>query len=184
MNWINFSLILKKKSMLKRFFIITTLLACTTAFASTHNITLPGWYRAKCSDYTGTWHGFISDPNGLFGDGGPWQVSFYLYEKDNRIVGENSVFRYTPTGAEFMSRKVYAQCKDGKLSNIYWLDSKNCGSASQQGVLISKNTLALELRYDNAMTGTNMVAYLQRQNSRYPHNTPKSMTPGSIQRCQ
>jgi hypothetical protein len=149
-------------------FSIFLILISQSSFAynnSTKVITLAKYYRATCQDYTGTWQGFMTDPQELFADGGPWPVTLSLFNHGQYIIGQGG-------GAPVGIKKIWAQCKDGVLSNIFWGEKGACGGFSQQGLLVSKNVLVLELNYESAMIGTKFLLFLKRKNSVYSYQVP------------
>jgi hypothetical protein len=150
------------------------------SFATESNgITLPKYYQANCQAYTGTWQGFMADPQGLFGNGGPWPVVISLYNRDTNIIGQGG-------GAPVGNKKIWAQCHNGVLSNIFWGNKAACGDFSQKGLLVSKNVLVLELHDENAMTGTNILLFLQRKNNAYLYTIPSNQQDyqlGEIKSC-
>ncbi|VVC75634.1 hypothetical protein AQUSIP_09240 [Aquicella siphonis] len=135
-------------------------------------ITLPAYYQAACGDYTGTWQGFMTDPADLFGNGGPWPVTISLYHQDGRIAGSSSAVSYAADSGTIEGKRIWAQCQNGVLKNIFWGKKNACGSFSQDGALVSKNALVLRLNYENAMTGTNFLLFLQRKNNHYDGPVP------------
>lgn len=149
-------------------------------------VSLNKYYAASCQDYTGTWHGFITDPSSLFSDGGPWPVTISLYNKDDHLIGQSSMIQYTNNGGEISKRQLWAECKNGVLDNIFWGNKGACGSYSHQGLLVSKNVLVMQLNYESSMTGTNFLVFLSRKNNAYPYTIPKSandLVPGTIKSC-
>lgn len=143
-----------------------------TNIASAGSISLQRYFNASCQDYTGTWNGFITDPTDLFGNGGAWPVTVYLYEKNGHIIGRSDSVTYGKKEGVITAKKIWANCSDGNLSQIIWGEKGECGGVSQQGMLVSKNTMILQLDWESAMTGTTFVAFLQRVNTKYPYATP------------
>lgn len=175
-----------------RILLASSLIAILTSqavHASENNqmvVTLNKYYAATCQDYSGTWHGIITDPGNLFADGGPWPVTISLHNKDGYIIGQSSMIQYTHNGGEISKRQIWAECKNGVLDNIFWGNKGACGSVSHQGLLVSKNVLVMQLNYENSMTGTNFLVFLSRKNSAYPYSIPKNIhdfEPGPIKSC-
>lgn len=162
------------------FFIFSSLFIFSQANASGNaNINLPAYSQATCEGYTGTWRGFMTDPSNLFADGGPWPVTVQLYYHNGYIIGTTNS---NPTN----NSRIWAQCNNGVLSNIFWGEKGQCGSFSQQGLLVSQNALVLQLPYENAMNGAQFLTFLQRQNSKYHLPLPSneaSYALGSVQTC-
>jgi len=169
-----------------KLFWCTILLALTsTAFASEHIMTLDKYYQAECEDYTGTWQGFITDRTDLFDDGGPWPITLKLYQQNGIIWGRTSEVK-SKKHVTFASNEFWAQCKNGKLQNIFWGKKNSCGALSQQGGLISRNVLALQLNWENAMTGAELLVFLQRKNNLAPYYESShliSYDPSAVKTC-
>jgi hypothetical protein len=150
----------------------------TAALANT-SMTMPSYFQATCQDYTGTWQGFMTDPSQLFADGGPWPVTVDLYQHEGIIIGQTSKTKVV------QRKRLWAQCKDGILSHLFWGDKGQCGDFSKQGLLVSKNVLVLSLHYENAMNGTDFLVFLQRKNNTYSHVKPRNseLALGKVKSC-
>lgn len=175
------------KSLLRLSGLLLSLFTLQSAYASdTNTIQLNKYYAASCQDYTGTWQGWITDPTDLFANGGPWPLTVSLYNKNDRMVGQTSLVKYSNNGGEISKRQIWAECKNGVLADIFWGNKGACGSYSQQGLLVSKNVLVLQLNYENSMNGTSFLVFLSRKNNTYSYPVPKNtndLTPGAIQSC-
>jgi hypothetical protein len=129
------------------------------------------YFNATCDQYTGTWQGFITDPTDLFGNGEAWPVTVYLYVKEGQLVGKTSTI--TSKGNTIQStKKLWADCKSGVLTQIIWGEKGECGGVSNQGMLVAKDVLLLQLAWENAMNGTTFYTFLHRQNNQYPFAPP------------
>jgi hypothetical protein len=142
------------------------------AAAVNKNIKLDKYYQATCPLYTGTWTGFITNPTNLFGNGGPWPITINLYSNGNHIVGRSSAVDYGK-GGNIPSKPIWAQCQNGILSNIFWGEKGSCGRFSQQGLLVSQNVLILQFNWENAMSGTSFLSFLERKNNSYSDPVPE-----------
>lgn len=131
-------------------------------------VLLSKYYAAKCEDYTGTWQGFMTDPQDLFDEGGPWKTKVSLFHKDGFIIGE--------LVSQNKKTKLWAKCHEGILSDIFYGNKNQCGHFSQQGLLFSKNAIVLKLNYENAMNGTEFVVFLERINRHYALAKPKQLS--------
>lgn len=152
--------------------IIAIILAILGYAATPATMTVPGYFNAACQDYTGTWRGFITDQTDLFGNGGAWPITVSLYQKDGHIIGRSSAIKYAKRDSVLLAKKIWADCKDGMLSQIIWGEKGECGSVSQQGMLVSRNVLLLQLNWESAMNSAKFVAFLQRVNSNYSYTVP------------
>jgi len=142
---------------------------------------IPIYLDAQCSDYTGTWEGFATDPSELFKDGGPWPVRLHLFNKGKRIIGRSVEIKDV-----IDEREIWANCHRGVLKNIFWGKKGSCGAYSQEGLLVSKNMMILKLHYENAMAGTDMMLILTRKSNNYPYSVPKEdqdFVLGKIRTC-
>ena len=171
---------------MKRIQIITAiLLAIVMQTATAEGIQLKKYYRATCDDYTGTWEGVITDPTDLFGDGGPWPVTMRFTAKDGEVIGESTAIEYAGGKGKFARRLIRAHCSNGQLQDIYWGKLSGCGSLSQNGELVSKNMLVLQLNFESAMIGANLYAFLERKNNTrfIAHKDIQPYDPKAVQSC-
>jgi hypothetical protein len=141
-------------------------------------ITFNKYENARCQDYTGTWIGFIGEPKMAKS----WPATVSLYSSDSKIVGniESSVDIEKPR------QKIWADCKSGALSNVFWGEKGECGGYSQEAFLLDKNTLILKLHYETLNQDTYFLAFLKRENAKYslPALTnPKDLEPGVVKTC-
>lgn len=170
---------------MKKYFIILvsmiTLSFNTLAFANTNStLALNKYYHATCKAITGTWQGFSTDQNDLFGNGGPWPTTVSLFYQNGRVIGQAD--NIPPS----RKTKIWAQCNKGTLHNIFMGKRGQCGEYSQGGELVSKNVLVLSLHYESAMTGTNFLVFLKRVNNSYPYSIPTNRVafkPGVVRTC-
>jgi hypothetical protein len=164
---------------------LITICQCAVSTTTTNSLTINNYYAATCDAYTGTWQGYLTDPSDLFGNGGPWPVTVQLLAKNNQLSGNTSAIHYAQGNASISSRSIYAQCRHGKLTNIFWGELGQCGSLSQQGVLVSRNVLMLQLNYENSMTGATFTTFLTRQNNTYHGRLPSTTQykPESVTSC-
>lgn len=128
-------------------------------------ITIPKYFQATCDAYTGTWTGFMTDPEDLVDPGKVMPITISLYYKNGSIIGQSDSSEH---------KKIWAQCHNGILSNIFWGNKQACGSFSQQGMLVSRYALVLLLHYESAMAGTDFLVFLQRKNKNYNYPVPKN----------
>lgn len=161
-----------KQLSLTVFAIIAILLALFGYAATPASMAVPGYSNAACQDYTGTWRGFITDPTDLFGNGGAWPITISLYQTEGHLIGQSTAVRYADKNGSLPVKKIWADCKDGVLSQIVWGEKGECGGFSQQGMLVSRNVLMLQLNWESAMAGTTFIAFLQRENAKYPYKIP------------
>ncbi len=169
---------------LKKFILICLCYFPLFTFASTtQTIQLSKYYQASCTSYTGTWRGFFTDPTDLFGNGGPWPVEISLYNSGTNIVGKVSDDKAPSYVSKSMQGTLWAQCHHGQLSNIFLGNEKQCGSFSQTGLLVSKNVLILQIKYENAMNGAPFLLVLKRINNHYAGDIPQNMQMDSVQSC-
>lgn len=152
----------------------------TLQATNVNEIALPKYTGANCQDYTGTWEGFITDPSDLFAKGGPWPVIISLYHKNGYIIGRvNKIRTSSHDGIE--ARQIWASCKDGVLSEIFWGNRGTCGSVSQEGMQVSKNVVVLKLHWENAMANADFLTFLKRKNNLYPYPVPQKLHEYSIE---
>lgn len=160
-------------------------LSCTSVFAGEPMLTLNKYYQADCKDFTGTWQGFMTDPTDLFGNGGPWPVTVSLYQQNGKVWGRTTEVK-EKNHMIFKANEIWARCSDGKLTDVFWGLKNSCGALSQQGGLVSKNVLALQLNWENAMNGASLVVFLQRKDNLSPYFEPAHMSsyePGKVTSC-
>jgi len=144
------------------------------------NLTLSKYYHASCEAITGTWQGIYTDPTDLYGNGEPWPIRVNLYYQNGRIIGQAN--NIPPS----RNSKIWAQCAQGTLQNIFMGNPGQCGAYSKGGELVSKNILVLYLHTENAMNGTDFLAFLKRVNNSYPYSIPSdpaAFEPGQITSC-
>lgn len=166
--------------------LLPIILVCFFQNALAQGIHIKKYYRSSCEDYAGTWEGVITDPTDLFADGGPWPVTVVLASAHGEIVGESSAMKYADGKSTFASRMIRARCSKGQLKDIYWGPLDSCGSLSQNGELVSKNMLVLQLNYENAMIGAEMYAFLQRKSNSYFVTRVRNLKPydpKAVQSC-
>lgn len=149
----------------------------STAF-SENKLTFAKYSSAMCSDYTGTWTGTLGEIN----TGISFPIVINLHNKDNKIIG-----RINPTAGKFMRDKIWADCKDGNLSNIFWGRKDTCGGYSQEGFLVSKDVMILKVHYESIDNkDTDFVVLLKKKNSDYPYplpTDPEEYNLGTIRTC-
>lgn len=169
---------------MKKIIILSLVLitASVTVYAdsNTQNLIIPKYYQASCQAYTGTWQGFYTDPTDLFGNGGPWPTKVSLYARGNQIIG--NVQGYATDNKK--TYKLWATCNNGMLSNIFIDTAKQCGGASKQGSLVSKNVLIMNMHYENATTGTEFLTVLQRINNKYSYPIPTQVSAFGMPKIQ
>lgn len=152
--------------------ILAIIMAILGYAATPASMTLPVYFDANCQDYTGTWQGFVTDPSDLFGNGGAWPITISLYQQNGHVIGQSTAVTYAKKDGVIPSKKLWADCKKGVLSQIVWGEKGECGAVTQQGMLISRHVLMLQLGWESAMNGATLVAFLQRVNSTYPFAVP------------
>ena len=148
----------------------------TMAFAlDQSSITFNKYAGASCQDYTGTWVGFIAEPKSAQS----WPATVSLYYKKDKIVGELDSAAKT----EKSRKLIWADCKNGVLSNIFWGEKGDCGGYSQEGFMTDKNVIVLKLHYETMKEDTYYIAFLNNKNSVYSFPIPKELTPGIVKTC-
>ncbi len=165
---------------------VVLLALSSSALAGAESIQLNKYFQADCQSYNGTWQGFVTDPTDLIGNGGPWPVTVSLSADNGQIWGRTTAFSGSGNKATFKSNEIWARCKDGRLQDIYWGKKGDCGGLSQQGVLVSKNVLVIQINWENAMNGSNLLLFLQRKNNLSPYAEPShvnSYDPAKVQTC-
>ncbi len=150
------------------------------SFAVSQNtITFNKYENATCKDYTGTWTGFIVEPKLAKS----WPLDVSLYSSNSKVIGN---IDSSSLGMEKPHKKIWADCKNGKLTNIFWGDKGGCGGYSQEGFLTDQNALVLKLHYETLNEDTYFLAFLKKENSNYslpaPTNT-KDLEPGIVKTC-
>lgn len=159
--------------------ILLTILFTSTAFSQNENkITFTQNISAACSDYNGTWEGTLGEVN----TGTSFPIVINLHNKNNKIIG-----RINPTAGRFMRDRIWADCKNGNLSNIFWGRKDTCGGYSQEGFLVSKDVMILKVHYESIDSkDTDFVVLLKKKNSNYPYplpTDPKDYNLGNIRTC-
>lgn len=172
---------LKKLSLLALLFPALMFAAPTNTNKQT--IQLSKYYAATCSDYTGTWRGFFTNPTDLFGNGGPWPVTVSLYNKGANVVGRVSSRKAPGYVSGTMQGMIWSKCNTGQLSNIFMGKPNQCGAYSQTGLLISKNVLVLEIHYQNAMNDAPFFLFLKRINNKFQGKLPKNLNIAAPKTC-
>ena len=74
------------------FLIFLNMLFCySEAIGQTQNLqnslTLTPYFNAQCENITGTWQGFYTDTNDLFGNG-PWPLTMSLMYQNGQMIGQ------------------------------------------------------------------------------------------------
>lgn len=157
-----------------------------SVFAGDQTIALNKYYQADCQAYTGTWQGFVTDPTDLVGNGGPWSVTVSILQQNGRVWGRTTAFNGAAKKATFKNNEIWARCTNGQLQDIYWGKLGGCGGLSQQGMLVSKNVLVMQINWENAMNGSNLLLFLERKNNLSPYSEPSHMNaydPAKVQSC-
>lgn len=148
----------------------------TAAFAVDHNfITFNKYTNASCQDYTGTWVGFLGEPKSAQF----WPATFSFYSQNDKIIGEVDSGARTEKSREL----IWADCKNGVLSNIFWGEKGDCGGYSQEGFMTDKKVMVLKLHYETIKDDTYYIAFLNKKNSDYSYSVPKELTPGIVKTC-
>lgn len=133
-------------------------LFCSIAFAE-NSLQLPVYYQASCASYAGTWRGFMTNPSDLQAPA-TRAVTLQLGVKNNLIYGQ-------------MNQQLFwAQCQNGRLANIFVGSANQCGRYSQQGALIGKDALAIEIDQQNAMMDWTWWLFLKRVSAQTHFNAP------------
>lgn len=172
--------------MKKMLLVVMLFSVMTCAMASEQSIMLSKYYRASCDDYTGTWQGFVTDPTDLIGNGGPWPITVSLHQENGHLWGRTTAFNGKGEKAMFKPNEIWARCTDGKLSDIFWGKLTSCGGLSTVGTIVSKNVLVMQLNWENAMTGANLLLFLQRKNKLSPYYEPthvQAFDPAKVESC-
>ncbi len=152
--------------------ILTILLCCFCLFGiakANAFIKLPAYYTADCEDYTGTWQGFMTNPNDIVPDNA--HVTLQLLSKGNAVVGE---YNHQP---------FWASCKNGVLNNIFVGEKNHCGKLSQQGLLVSKNALVVAINKQSAMMDWTLLLFLHRTSTNVSFTPPHNTSLGDIRSC-
>lgn len=121
------------------------ILCCTQAFA-----------ELTCHDLEGLWWGTMTDESHLMLDD-PIVVLFKIKKNQDQYIGQ---FEMMPENSSISSRVWFANCKEGELNNMYFIDPKNnfCGIASKD-VSLAEN-LEMVLNWQNAMVDTKLKVSL------------------------
>jgi len=146
---------------------------------SQNTVTFNKYENATCQDYTGTWTGFIVEPK--LAKSLPLDVS--LYSASSKVIGN---IDSSSLGMEKTHNKIWADCKNGKLANIFWGEKGGCGGYAQEGFLTDKNTLILKLHYETLNEDAYYLAFLKKENSNYSLPVPtnaKDLEPGIVKTC-
>ena len=152
----------------KRSILITTVLlglsVIGNAFAENVRplLHVPLYYAATCDHLTGTWLGYYTDPQGLLIDRA---INITLQATSNHVVGKVTPLESRGVGS--IHGQLWATCDHGRLNHVFVGSSKQCGHFAPAGGLVAANTLLLYLPYENAMTETNVLAVLHRENDQY-----------------
>lgn len=104
-----------------------------------------------CQKLTGAWQGSLIDTQGLFSQK-KHPVTLHIQFHEGKFYGEARI-RYQNL-KHIVNQYFIGQCNQGKLSNVYLNQPRQCGHFGPEGV-IKENKLTLYLPYENAMTGTN-----------------------------
>lgn len=151
-------------------------LAASQVFAVEQSkITFDKYAAASCQDYTGTWVGFIAEPKSAQS----WPATVSLSNQNGKIVGEVDSTAKTEKSREL----VWADCKSGVLTNIFWGEKGDCGGYSQEGFMTDKNVMVLKLHYETVKEDTYYIAFLTKKNNDYSYPIPKDLSPGIIKTC-
>lgn len=149
------------------------------SFAAGQNaITFNKYENATCQNYTGTWTGLIVAPKGAKS----WPAAVSLYSTNSKIIGNIDA----SLELEKPHKKIWADCKNGKLANIFWGDKGECGGYSQEAFLIDQNTLILKLHYETKNEDTYFLVFLNKKNANYSLPIPtnaKDLEPGIVKTC-
>jgi len=175
------------KRIVQKLAFITLLLPTLVFAASTtvpdQSVQLEKYYASACANYTGTWHGFFTDPTDLFGNGGPWPVTLSFINKGDKVAGWVSSKKAPGYVSGTMEGMIWANCSKGQLSNIFMGKPKQCGVYSQSGLLVSKDVMILKINYQNSMTGAPFYLFLKRVNNKFQGKLPKTMSIAAPETC-
>jgi hypothetical protein len=149
----------------------------TNTIAANQNaiVTFNKYGAASCQDYTGTWVGFIGEAKSAKS----WPVTLSLYNQNKKIIGNIA----STVELEKSRKTIWADCKNGNLSNIFWGEKGDCGGYSQEGFLMDKNVLVLKLHYETLKEDTYFIAFLNKKSADYSHPIPKDLTLGIMKTC-
>lgn len=128
--------------------------ACSSAAASETALVLKPYYAGNCAMLQGTWQGFAVDPEDLFA-GGPWSVQLTLVADHGNLTGH----MISPLKA--MSGIIHGVCRGAVITKWFTGKASHCGGIGD-GALLAKDALLLKPRFQNAMTGTQFIVFLQR----------------------
>lgn len=165
------------------------LIFCFPSFATetiSNPLTIAPYYQANCGLVTGTWQGFFTDPTDLYGDGGPWAISMSLLNQNGKIIGKADANNAPAYVGPAVNKRIWADCTNGVLTNIFIGNRDTCGAYSKGGELVSKNLLILFLHTESAMNGTDFLVVLRRVNDQYAFPMPTNADDfnlGTIKTC-
>ena len=159
---------------------ILGLMATSHAFAANMrpSVSIPVYFSANCQHLTGTWLGNYTDPQDLLVDRA---VRISIQAKGDHIVG--NVTPLESGGSSAINGQLWATCHLGLLSHVFVGAPKQCGHFAPAGGLVAANMLILYLPYENAMTGTNVLTVLHRENNQYTGATPAVVAINNIKTC-
>lgn len=155
--------------------IFLSFLSTPTFSLDQSTVTFKKYSSSSCSDYTGTWVGVVAEPK----TAQSWPATVSLYSQKDKIVGEIDSGAKTEKSREL----IWADCKNGILSNIFWGEKGDCGGYSQEGFMTDKNVMVLKLHYETMKEDTYYIAFLNKKNSDYSHPIPKEFSPGIVKTC-
>lgn len=136
-------------------------LFCVNTFAAPAALKLPVYLQAKCANYAGAWSGFMVNPSDLQAPANQ-PVTLELAVEKNIVYGHMN------------KQTFYAQCKNGRLRNIFVGDLTQCGRYSQQGALVGKDVMSVEVDQENAMMDWTWWLFLQRTSTQTTLTVPQN----------
>lgn len=131
-----------------------------------------------CEDLPGVWWGMMQDKTHLLLDDSV-PVIFNVEKKDNQYIGQ---FQFMHDVPSITSRIWMADCDNGVLSNVYFVDptQNSCGIASKDISL--ENTLKMTVNWQNAMMDAELAVRLVPLQKK-PVITPDSLSKRLPQTC-
>ena len=112
--------------------------------------------QLTCDDLSGVWWGSMQDKTHLMLDE-PIPVLLHIEKKQGRYIGQFELLQDVPS---ISSRIWVAQCEQGIIKNVYFLDPKNnfCGIASPNVEL--KDGMRMALNWQSAMMDAELAVNL------------------------